>query len=105
DFAPAVKFLPAPVGVAKGLSLGGKTLYTVTGAECKGGENALYAIDFNSGSYPVASYETKSVPLLVAMGPTLGDGVAYAVTGKGPSDAAAAAYADSVVGVGPDATV
>lgn len=103
DFAPAVKFLPGPAGVAKGLTLGGKTLYTVTSAECNGGENALYAIDFNSESYPVAKYETKSVPLDVAMGPTLGDGVAYVVTGKGASDAAAGIYANSVVALGPDA--
>lgn len=104
DFAPPVKFLPGPGGISKGISIGGKTLYAVTRSGC-GAEDALYAIDVSSPSYPVHSYSTKAVPQLVAMGPTLGDGVAYVVTGKGSSDASMGIYANSIVTLTPEAKV
>lgn len=103
DFAPAVKFLPGPVGVSKGLNLGGRTMYAASIAGCAGAKNALYALDMSSASYPVLNYETKAVPQMTTMGPTLGDGLAYVVTGKGASDAAAGVYANSVVALTPDA--
>lgn len=102
DFATPVKFLPGPAGAMKGLSVGGKTMYTGTSSACGGAKNALYAVDMTSASYPVTSYDTKAVPQLTAMGPTLGDGVAYVVTGKGVSDSSAGVYANSVVAVGAD---
>lgn len=104
DFAPPVKFLPGPGGVSKGISIEGKTLYSVTSSGC-GAENALYAIDVNSPSYPVYRYSTNAVPQLVAMGPTLGDGVAYVVTGKGSTNASAGIYSNSIVALTPDAKV
>lgn len=105
DYAPAVKFVPGSVGFAKGLSLGGRTMYTSTSSGCTGTKNALYAVDMSSSSYPVATYDTKAVLQLTTMGPTLGDGLAYVVTGKGTSDPSANIYANSVVALTPDAKV
>ncbi|MDE1177480.1 MAG: hypothetical protein PW789_12890 [Edaphobacter sp.] len=105
DFAPPVKFVPGAVGVTKGLGLGGKVMYTTTAAPCAGAKNALYAMDMTSASYPVSTYDAKGVALLTTMGPTLGDGLAYVVTGKGVSDETAGVHANSVIALTPDAKV
>ncbi len=102
DFAPAVKFLPGPTGVSGGLSLDGKTMYTASRAGCAGVENAVWALNMGATDYPVASYKTGSVAPLIAMGPTVSDGVAYAVTGAGKADAAGEVHANSIVAL--DAT-
>jgi hypothetical protein len=62
-------------------------------------------VDMTTASYPVSVYDSKSVPLLTTMAPTLSDGAAIAVTGKGASDEAAGVHANSVVAVSPDAKV
>jgi outer membrane protein assembly factor BamB len=59
----------------------------------------------NGDDYPVASYKTGSIAPLVAMGPTLEAGVAYAVTGDGKSDAGGDVHANSIVALSPDAKV
>lgn len=105
DFAPPVKFVPGPVGISQGLGLSGKTIYTATKAGCPGVENAVWAMTMNGTDYPVASYKTGSVAPLVAMGPTIEDDTAFAVTGSGKSDEAAGVHANSIVALGPDAKV
>lgn len=105
DFAPPVKFLPGSTGITGGLSLDGKTMYTATRSGCAGVENALWALNMNGTDYPVASYKTGSITPLIAMGPTLEAGVAYAVTGDGKPDAGGDVHANSIVALGPDAKV
>lgn len=105
DFAAPVKFVPGQVGISKGLGINGKVIYTTTSAGCGGAKNALYAVDMTTASYPVSVYDSKSVPLLTTMSPTLSDGTAIVVTGKGASDEAAGVHANSVVAVSPDAKV
>ena len=97
DFAPPVKFLPFPAGISNGLNIQGKSLYTVTKAGCGNATNALWTIDLASGDYPVTSYATKSVRPLVSMGPTLGSGVAYLVTGGGAASPNEDAHPNSIV--------
>ena len=105
DFAQPVKFLPGPAGTSKGLGINGKMIYTSTSAECGGAKNALYMVDMTTPNYPVSVYDSKSVPLLTTMSPTLSDSTAIVVTGKGTSDEAAGVHANSVVAVSPDAQV
>ncbi|MBS1799188.1 MAG: hypothetical protein JSS95_05115 [Acidobacteria bacterium] len=105
DFAQPVKFLPGQVGTGKGLGINGKVIYTTTSAECGGAKNALYMVDMTTASYPVSVYDSKSVPLLTTMAPTLSDDAAIVVTGKGASDEAAGVHANSVIAVSPDAKV
>jgi outer membrane protein assembly factor BamB len=97
EFAPAVKFLPGPTGSSNGLNIVGDNIYTATKSGCGNAENALWAMDMSSSSYPVSSYQLKSVAPLVSMGPTLANGAAYIVTGSGTSDSAASIHANSVV--------
>ena len=105
DYGPPVKFVPGAAGISNGLGFGSKILYTVTSAGCAGTENALYSINVSAPDYPVSSYKTKAVPQVAALGPTLGDGVAYVVTGKGSDDASAGIYANSIVALSPDGKV
>lgn len=105
DFAPAVKFLPGATGVASGLGLDGKTMYTATRSGCAGSENAVWAVDMSNPQYSVASYKTGSVAPLVAMGPTIAENVAYVVTGPGSASAGGDVHANSIVALGPDAKV
>jgi len=105
DFAAPVKYLPGQLGVSKGLGINGKALYASTAAGCGGAKNALYMVDMTTASYPVSVYDSKSVPLMTTMSPTLSDGTAIVVTGKGASDEAAGVHANSVVAVGVDAKV
>ena len=105
DFAQPVKFLPGGVGTSKGLGINGKVLYSATASGCAGTKNALYMADMTTASYPVLVYDSKNVPLLTTMSPTLSDGTAIVVTGKGASDEAAGVHANSVVAVSPEAKV
>jgi outer membrane protein assembly factor BamB len=97
EFGPPVKFLPGLSGSSNGLSISGSNLYTTTKRGCGDTQNAAWSIDLSSKEYPVASYPLKTVEPLVAMGPTLGDDVAYLVTGNGASNPGAEIYANSVV--------
>ncbi len=97
EFGPPVKFLPGVSGSSNGLSISGSNLYTTTKRGCGDTQNAAWTIDFTSKDYPAASYPMEDVAPLVAMGPTLGDGVAYLVTGSGPSNPGAEIYANSIV--------
>jgi hypothetical protein len=105
DFAQPVKFLPGEVGIGKGLGINGKVIYASTASGCGGAKNALYMVDMTTASYPVSVYDSKGVPLLTTMSPTLSDGAAIVVTGKGASDETAGVHANSVVAVSPDAKV
>jgi len=104
DFAPAVKFLPGPGGISKGLALDKNQIYTTTTNGCNGTENAVWAMTMDGKSYSVSSYKTGTVTPLIAMGPTLDSDVAYAVTGSGKSGMADV-HADSIVALDPQAKV
>ena len=91
DYGPPVKFLPSAGAGATGLSLIGKTVYTITSHNCGGIPNALWAMDMTTESYPVTSYKTSALGFT---GPTLTETTAYVVTGIGSSD-----HANSVVGI------
>jgi len=102
DFAPPVKFLPGPAGISTGLSMNGKTVLSATKAGCAGVENAVWSMDMTSAEYPVLSYKTGAIAPMIAMGPTISDGVAYVVTGSGASSATDV-HADSIVALDKDA--
>ena len=97
DYAPAVKFLPTPNANPDGLNISGKTVSTMTGRGCGGVQNALWSIDLASPDYPVSSYSMQKTTPLGLAGPTIGEGVAYVVTGSGSTDSSAGVYANSVV--------
>jgi outer membrane protein assembly factor BamB len=98
DFAPPVKFLPAPAGSSFGLNMSDKVVYTAAGSGCRNAANAVWSIDLNWQDYTVASYQTKKLSLAGLAGPVIGqDGTAYITTGNGPDDPAAGLYANSVV--------
>jgi outer membrane protein assembly factor BamB len=98
DYAPAAKFIPAPNGNPDGLNVVGKTAFTMTGRGCGGVKNAVWSIDLASSDYPVSSYSMQKISPLGLAGPTIGDGVAYVVTGGGEaSDSAAEVHANSIV--------
>ena len=98
DYAPPVKFFPAPSGDSFGLNMDGKVVYTKTGPGCRNAPNAAWSIDLNTPDYTVNSFQTHSLSLAGLTGPTIGrDGTAYVVTGSGPADPAAGVYANSVL--------
>jgi outer membrane protein assembly factor BamB len=83
DFAPAVKFLPGPAGIANGLNIDSDVLYTATRRGCGSAENAVWALDMSSADYPVGSYKMGAVAPLAAISPTLANGAVYLTTGSG----------------------
>lgn len=106
DFAPPVKFLPAPNGSAYGLNFADKTIYSATGRGCGDVPNGVWAIGLTSADYPVASYATGNVRPLALTGPVLTpDGESFVVTGHGATDGRDGIYANSVVALGKDMKV
>lgn len=102
DFAPPVKFLPSAGASNFGLNIIGKKIYTATGRNCGGVSNAEWSIDLGSPDYTVASYDTKSVPLLSVSGPVIASsGTSFSITGSGSSSATADAHPNSVVAIDP----
>jgi len=99
EFGPPVKFLPGSSGSSNGLSITGGNIYTATKRGCGDTQNAIWSIDVASENYPVSSYQMKAVDPLVSIGPTLGNGMVYLVTGTGVSDPTAGIYANSVIGL------
>jgi outer membrane protein assembly factor BamB len=96
DYAPPMKFLPAPNGSSFGLNMFDKVVYTATGSGCRNIANAVWSIDLNTPDYTVNSYKTQKLSLAGLSGPAIGrDGTAYVVTGNGP--AVPPLYANSVV--------
>lgn len=96
DYAPAVKFLPFPTGISRGLNIEGDVVYTTSKSGCGGASNALWALDMSSSQYPVTKYESAATPL-DPMGPTLGGELTYLVTGSGA--ASGDAHPNSVIGL------
>jgi hypothetical protein len=106
DFAPPVKFIPAPNGSAYGLNFANKTIFTATGRDCGGVPNGLWALDLNSGNYTVTSYTTQKVRSLSTAGPAIDpESTSILVTAAGTSDPNAGVYAGSVVSVAKDMKV
>ena len=96
DYAPPVKFLPAPNGSSFGLNMNDKVVYTVTGSGCHNVANAVWSIDLNTPDYTVNSYKTQKISMAGLSGPAIGgDGTAYVFTGSGPS--VPPVYANSVL--------
>jgi outer membrane protein assembly factor BamB len=93
DFAPPVKFLPAPGGSSFGLNMSDKVVYTMAGSGCRNAANTVWSIDLNWQDYTVASYQAQKLTLAGLSGPAIGqDGTVYIATGSGPG-----LYANSVV--------
>ena len=106
DFAPPVKFLPAPNGSAFGINFADKTIYTATSRGCGGVPNGVWAIDLASAEYPVTNYATPNVRPLALTGPTLTpDGTAIFVTGAGAPDSKDETHPGSVVSLTKDSKV
>jgi hypothetical protein len=106
DFAPPVKFLPAPGASAYGLNFADKTIYSSVGRDCTGTPNGVWAIDLAAGDYPVKSYASRKVRPLSLTGPVITpQGNSLLVTGAGNSDATAGVYASSVVSLSKDMKV
>jgi len=94
DYAPPVKFVPAPNGSSFALNIDNKVVYTVAGSNCENVPNAVWSIDLDTPDYTVNSYQTQKLSLAGLTGPAIGsDGTAYIVTGNG----LAGAHANSVV--------
>ncbi len=98
DYAPPVKLMDEPSGSSFGLNMNDKIVYAASGSGCRNMANALWSIDLNNQAYTVNSYKPQKLSVSGLAAPAIGgDGVAYVVTGSGPSDPAAGLYADSVV--------
>jgi outer membrane protein assembly factor BamB len=103
DYAPPVKFLPAPSGSSFGLNMNDKIVYASQGTGCRSVANALWSIDLNTPAYTINSYQTQKLTLAGLTGPAIGaEGTAYVFTGSGPADPAAGLYPGSVVALGPN---
>ena len=72
DYAPPVKFLPAPDGSSFGLNMNDKVVYTATGSGCRNVANAIWSIDLNTPDYTVNSYKTQKISLAGLSGPAIG---------------------------------
>jgi hypothetical protein len=100
DFAPPVKFLPAPNADAYGLNYSNHVIYTATGRACSGAADGLWVIDLASPDYSVKSFDSGKVKPLSLSGPVLTpDGVSLVVTGPGGAAADSGAPAGSVVAI------
>ena len=98
DYAPPVKFFPAPGGSSFGLNVNDKIVYTAAGSGCKNVADAIWSIDMNTPDYTVSSYKAQKLSVAGLTGPAIGrDGTAYIMTGDGANDPAAGLYANSVV--------
>jgi hypothetical protein len=98
DYAPPVKFFPAPGGSSFGLNMEDKIVYTAAGSGCKNDADAIWSIDLNTPDYTVSSYKAQKLSVAGLTGPAVGpDGTAYIMTGAGPDDPAAGLHANSVV--------
>ena len=98
DFAPPVKFFPAPGGSSFGLNMNDKIVSTAAGSGCRNVANAIWSIDLNTPDYTVSSYKAQKLSLSGLTGAAIdNDGTAYVGTGSGPDDPAAGLYANSVV--------
>ena len=98
DYAPPVKFFPAPGGSSFGLNINDKIVYTAAGSGCKNVADAIWSVDLNTPDYTVSSYKAQKLSVAGLTGPAIGqDGTAYIMTGAGPDDPAAGLYANSVV--------
>jgi outer membrane protein assembly factor BamB len=96
DYAPPVKFVPAPTGSSFGLNMNDKVVYTLSGSGCHNAANAVWSIDLNTPDYSVSSYKTQKIDVAGLSGPAIGtDGTAYVFTGRG--QAAPPVYANSLL--------
>jgi outer membrane protein assembly factor BamB len=98
DYAPPVKFSPAPGGSSFGLNINDKIVYTAAGSGCKNVADAIWSLDLNTPDYTVSSYKAQKLSVAGLTGPAIGpDGTAYIMTGTGADDPAAGLHANSVV--------
>jgi outer membrane protein assembly factor BamB len=84
DYAPPVKWLPAPGGSSFGLNMHDKVAYTFTGSGCQNVPNQVWSIDINTPDYTVGNYKAQKPSMAGLAGPAIGaDGTAYVVTANG----------------------
>jgi len=85
DYAPPVKWLPAPGGSSFGLNMNDKVVYTFTGSGCQNVPDQVWSIDINTPDYKVGTYKAEKLSLAGVTGPAIGtDGTAYVATASGP---------------------
>jgi outer membrane protein assembly factor BamB len=84
DYAPPVKYLPAPLaGNSYGLNMNDKVVYAMAASGCRKDADALWSIDLNTPDYPVNSYKTQNTSLGGLTGPAIdADGTAYVYNGS-----------------------
>jgi outer membrane protein assembly factor BamB len=84
DYAPAVKFLPAPLaGSSFALNMNDKVVYTMAGSGCRNDTDAVWSIDLNTPDYPVNSYKSQKMSVAGLTGPAIGaDGTTYVYNGS-----------------------
>jgi outer membrane protein assembly factor BamB len=83
DYAPPVKFFPAPNGSSFGLNINDKVVYTFAGSGCRNVANAVFSIDLNTPDYTVSSYKAEKGSIGGFTGPAIGrDGTVYVDTGS-----------------------
>lgn len=98
DYAPAVKFISAPVGNLLGMNVNDKILYTESRRGCGAISSNVWSIDLNTPEHPIQNYPLNKVSLTDSIGPAIGsDGTVYISTGEGLSGLAAEVHAHSVV--------
>ena len=103
DYAPPIKFLPAPSGSSFGLNMNDKVVYAAAGSGCRNTPNAIWSIDLNNQAYTVSNYQAQKLTVSGLTAPAIGaDGTAYLVTGSGPASASAGVYPNSVVALSED---
>jgi outer membrane protein assembly factor BamB len=84
DYAPPVKFLPAPLsGNSFGLNMNDKVVYAMAAPGCRNDADTVWSIDINTPDYPVSSYKTQNLSLAGMTGPAIGaDGTTYVYNGS-----------------------
>lgn len=81
DVVQPVGVLPANAKV-QSLTLAGNVIYTVTGQDCNGAPNAVWAIDLTADPPKAVSFPLKNEDVWGLGGPSIGaDGTVYAQTG------------------------
>jgi outer membrane protein assembly factor BamB len=84
DYAPPVKWIPAPGGSSFGLNMNDKVVYTFTGSGCNNIADQIWSIDVNNPNYSVGNYKAEKLSLAGVTGPAIGtDGTAYVATASG----------------------
>jgi outer membrane protein assembly factor BamB len=97
DYAPAVRFLPAPDDNVHSLTRFGRFVYTTSGRNCASTSSGIWRIDLSTPALSVSA-NTDEVNVLGMEAPAISaDGTVYISTGSGVSDPGTEIHANSVI--------